>query len=90
MSASIEEAAAGLAQALDSGNEQDAVAAKALYAEALDGSDEADVSLGPIKRALDEGDIVANDGEADEAEAAALEAEEAQARADADADGFVL
>ena len=47
--ATYEEAAAGLSQALESGNTQDALAAQALYAEAL-GDDEApEVELGPIK-----------------------------------------
>ena len=50
--ASIEEAAAGLAQALRSGNAQESEAALALYADAL-GDDEAPaVELGPIKRSL--------------------------------------
>lgn len=65
--ATIEEAAAGLAQALKSGNAQESEAALALYADAL-GDDEAPaVELGPIKRSL------APEAEESEAEAEAEE-----------------
>lgn len=47
------QAAAALAVALDSGNEQDALAAKAIYEIALNGKEPAEVELAPAKRALD-------------------------------------
>jgi len=66
MSASIEQAAANLAAALQSGLAQDAVAALASYDEAIEGvEDVPEADLGPIKAPLAEEDIAAAEDEDD-------------------------
>ncbi len=76
--ATYEEAAAGLAQALKSGNTQDAEAALALYADAVGDDDVPEVTLGPAKRVLSSEEAAeaseVGGGTEDDQEAAAINA----------------